>query len=327
MNNSYIACVAGKSGGHIIPCLTYARSIKHGDQKIIFFSNNTSLDYALLKDQHDIAHHYAYSLSITRTLWGICTTVISFIKTTLHAYKTLKKHRPSAIISTGGLISLPVCIAGWLLRIPCTLFELNAIPGKAARACAFFARTIHICFATAVSQFPAYKTTVMPYPLKPEIIQGACTKTVRNNNKKTVFIIGGSQGSISLNNAIKKMIERYSNVYDNITFIHQTGNNDQTDWPAWYANHSIDAIAFPFTDNLVPYYQQADIVITRAGAGTLFEIMAFKKKCFIIPLETKSTDHQVDNALAMQQQYPHLCTVIREKELCNDPEIMYKNII
>ena len=101
---------------------------------------------------------------------------MQFVRTTYRAYTVLKKYRPTQIISTGGVISLPVFIAGWLLRIPRTLFELNAVPGKAARACAPFASTVHVCFASALPYFSAHKTTLKPYPLKPEMIGAALHK-------------------------------------------------------------------------------------------------------------------------------------------------------
>lgn len=326
MKNQYIACVAGKSGGHIIPCLTYARTIKTADQKILFFSNNTSLDYTLLRNQSDIAHHYAYSLQSRSTIVGIITTIIETLQATRHTYKTLKQYQPEHVVSTGGLISIPVFIASWLLKIPSTLCELNATPGKAARVCGFFASTINVCFRDTASYFAASKTKIIPYPLKPEIIEGAQTRHRIKNNKKTVFIIGGSQGSVSLNNTIKKLIATYPNLHSTIAIIHQTGTNDTTDWPYFYAQHGIDAISFPFSQNLIPYYQQADIIITRAGAGILFEIMAFKKKCIIVPLEIKQTDHQVDNAQAFVAQYPDLCVMVREADLDKNITLLYDKI-
>ena len=83
---------------------------------------------------------------------------------------------------------------------------------------------------------------------------------------------------------------------------------------------------FDFCTDLSPYYQQADIIIARAGAGTLFEIVTFQKQCIIIPLEIKQTLHQRDNALAIAKEYPHLCTVIAEKEALQDHTLLYKTI-
>lgn len=326
MTHSYIACVAGKSGGHIIPCLTYARSIKKNNQEILFFSNNSPLDYALLKNQPDIAHHQAYPLTLNRGFLGIITSTILFVTTTINSYKTLKKYRPTHIVSTGGLISVPVFIAGWFLNIPCIFFELNAIPGKAARVCSFFASKIHVCFSAAASYFPARKTIKRPYPLQSSIRNALLTKKNNLQEKKTVLILGGSQGSVFLNNCIKMLVTAYPTIAAHIHIIHQTGSNDLTDWPMWYAQHAIHAEVFSFNPDLVSYYQQADIIIARAGAGTLFEIMQFKKKCIIIPLETKYTDHQLNNAQAIAQEYPHLCTVIREKDFNNNIHRLYEKI-
>lgn len=323
MNRSYIACVAGKSGGHIIPCLTYARTIKSADQGIIFFSNNTPLDYALLQHQPDVIFHAPMELEARRSF----KTIVHFLKGIFFAFKHLRRYRPTEVVSTGGIVSLPVFIAAWLLRIPCVLFELNAIPGKASSWCAPFASRINVCFASAQPYFAPRKTTVERYPLKPEIVSAAREGKIENKGLKTVLVLGGSQGSVSLNSLVKKMIEHHPDLAQKIMMIHQTGSNDQTDWAQWYVDHGIGAKVFAFDNNLIPYYQQADIIIARAGAGTLFEIVAFKKKSIIVPLEIKQTDHQVDNALAIAKEYPDLCTVIREKTALADHAILYDVII
>lgn len=322
MKRSYIACVAGKSGGHIIPCFSYARQVKTPEQSILFFSNNTPLDCALIEGQDDVFLHQPLSLNARRS-WK---TVFHFLKAIIVACKKLRKYRPTKVISTGGIVSLPVFIAAWLLRIECVLFELNAVPGTASRWCAPFATKIHVCFKQAASYFSAKKTVITAYPLRPEVKQAVTYKKSGDAVLKTLLILGGSQGSVSINSLIKELCIAQPFLKNTLSIIHQTGSNDQTDWASFYTDYGITAYVFAFEENLIPYYQQADLIIARAGAGTLFEIIAFKKHSIIIPLETVQTDHQLDNAYAIAQEHPDFFTVLREKKIKTDLGLLWKAI-
>jgi UDP-N-acetylglucosamine--N-acetylmuramyl-(pentapeptide) pyrophosphoryl-undecaprenol N-acetylglucosamine transferase len=120
--------------------------------------------------------------------------------------------------------------------------------------------------------------------------------------------MGGSLGSLQLNALAKDIVQICG---PNIQIIHQTGDTDTYDWQAWYDSQGIQSRVFTFDDNIIPYIMAADLVICRAGAGSLFELIYFEKPCIIVPLEGAADDHQVANAYAMQKRYPQLCTVVR----------------
>jgi UDP-N-acetylglucosamine--N-acetylmuramyl-(pentapeptide) pyrophosphoryl-undecaprenol N-acetylglucosamine transferase len=222
--------------------------------------------------------------------------------------------RPKKIISLGGYISMPVCFAAFILRIPIELFELNSSPGKAIKFLAPFAKTIYICFSKAAENLPRKKCKIKDYPLR-----FSCTqknkKTSEKSNKTTILILGGSQGSITINTIFKKWLLENKKIHNNISIIHQTGTNDKTNWKAFYKKLQIPAISFCFKKNIKKYYQDSDIIICRSGAGTLFETIFFKKKCITIPLETINTSHQVDNAREIVKLYPKLVTMIRKNDI------------
>ena len=97
--------------------------------------------------------------------------------------------------------------------------------------------------------------------------------------------------------------------------IHQTGDIDPTDWQTFYKKLHIPAKTFDFNNNIAPLYQTTDIIICRSGAGTLFETLFFQTPCITIPLETKSTDHQLDNAKEMAEKHPNIFHLIRQHEI------------
>jgi len=338
-----ICFVAGKSGGHLIPALTIAQKHIQKDSEIttIFFTTNSLLDKKIIKKSgiHKIhvqlplgknnlvKNNYNFFLKYPLLFFNLS---LSFAKSLFYLIKT----RPQKIISMGGLVSIPVCVAGFLLRIPIELFELNTTPGKAITFLAPFAKTIHVCFDKAKKYLPKHKCIFSKYPVRfshnfptnypinsQKINFNTFNTPTLSKSKFTLLILGGSQGSLAINNLIKEFVIKAPNIKKikkNIQIIHQTGRQDKTDWQAFYAKHKITATAFDFTQNISNYYAMADIVVCRSGAGTLFETIFFKKKCITIPLEAKTTDHQIDNAKEMEKMHPELVTMIKQDFQCTE---------
>lgn len=332
MNPHTIAYVAGKSGGHIIPALTLAQHYcaEHPSAKIIFFSTNSNLDKKLLENYSEI-HHIPLWLdniprkNIVRYPLFLHCLIVCFLK----SFYYLLRFKPKKIISMGGYISLPVCIAAWILRIPIKLYEFNVIPGKAVNYLAPCAQSIAICFEKTKKYLPQKKCSMAPYPLR---FSSSIPSTKKekllgnNNNRKTVLIFGGSQGSLFINNTLQQCLLENPQLHKRLSIIHQTGTNDPTNWEEFYSMLNIPAIVFNYHHALDTFYHTADLIICRSGAGSLFEVLHFKKLCITIPLETKINTHQVDNAYAIAQQYPHLFTVLRQKEIKTNKDLLQKTI-
>lgn len=309
--NDYICFVAGKSGGHLLPCITLAKKICAHDasKKILFFTTQSKLDKQII-DSHDfVTKHIMVPLSSLSPRSFIAygrffVTMLFSLYTSFYYLWTLK---PKKIISTGGAVSLPVCFMGALLRIPIELIELNAIPGKTVRALAPLATQVMTCFQETQKYFKQ-KTYLTQYPLRfshqsRKERKEALSFLHLDQHKKTIFILGGSQGSVAINNLIKTWIEQIPFSKNCMQFIHQTGTNDLTHWQEFYTIQGIEAFTFSFFNNLEYCYSAADLIICRSGAGTLFEVAFFNKPCITIPLETMTTNHQLDNARAFKKAH------------------------
>ena len=232
---------------------------------------------------------------------------ISFIK----SFIFLILNRPKKLVTTGGLIAIPVFIAAKILLIETEIYELNVEPGKATKFLAKFNKNIKICFKET-KKFLPINCNLVKYPVrfsekdkifnKQEIID----KLNFVINKKIILVLGGSQGSLSLNNLVKEFIETKR---PNIQFIHQIGSNDLTNWQEFYKTHNLNAKIFSYETNIKDYYLISDLIICRSGAGTLAEIIFFNKKCLTFPLETKSTKHQLLNAETLAKNHPDLVTI------------------
>ncbi|MGC2310997.1 MAG: UDP-N-acetylglucosamine--N-acetylmuramyl-(pentapeptide) pyrophosphoryl-undecaprenol N-acetylglucosamine transferase [Candidatus Babeliaceae bacterium] len=325
--NHFIWYVAGKSGGHIIPALTHAQQWheKNPQIRIIFFTTTSSLDKQLLTNQPFVFRHIALPLNnfprknILKYPVFIFSLFITFIK----IIAALVRFWPIHMTSMGGYVSVPLGTIAHIFRIPFDQYELNAVPGQAVRFLSTWARTTFICFKQAQNYLPKARCQLVAYPLR---MFKQTTLFQSAESKKIIVVLGGSQGSHFINEYVQYYCTNFENTfikqhfgndYDpkNVSIVHQTGPDYIEKMTQFYQQTSIPATVFAFHADLSAYYQAADLIIARAGAGTLFEIAHFKKKALIIPLETKITDHQLSNAQAMAIKYPEFFTIIRQKDI------------
>ncbi len=324
MENKTLFVIASGSGGHILPALVLAKKWKLKKQgKVIFFTGNKKLDQKILDDSNFIDKKIHLKLNNFPgkkiLLYPVFFTqlIMCFIKSIYYSYK----YKPNKIITTGGYLAIPVCFASKLFNSFIELYELNVVPGKAIVFLSFIANKISIVFNDSKKHFKKHsqKLFLTNYPLRysdqdkifnkkdliEKINKKQCIpqKTILfSENKKTIFLLGGSQGSVFLNNYFKNWLIENKDIIKEIQIIHQTGHNDKTNLASFYKNLNIPAIIFSYQQNLKNYYLLADEVVTRAGAGTLFELEFFKKKSKIFPLITATTSHQVDNAKIMEKR-------------------------
>lgn len=316
-----VCAVASGSGGHIIPCITFAQIYKKmPEQPLLFIGNSHQLDITIQQHCSGISRSVTLNLSKVpyRQWWKFPLFGLQLIATFVKSYILLYRHKPSVVITTGGYLSIPVCLTAWLLRIPIDIFELNAQPGRTTKLLAPFARTLFICFKGTQKYFKK-QTTLTAYPLRfnPSDKQPAITE------KPTLLLLGGSQGSAFFNIMLESISTEFLRT---VRIIHQTGAADLHKVQAFYKRCDLDAVVFAYHHNLAEYYNQASLVICRAGAGSIFETVFFEKPCIIIPLATATTSHQQDNAFAAVQDNPHLVTVLLQQDIIRKPSRLQEMI-
>ncbi len=339
VSNSLVCFVAGQSAGHILPALTLAERLKQANPttKILFFSNASTLDLKLLSSNPLVDQHVPLQLPQIpyRAPWRLPVFVWQLAKTIWRVYRILQQTRPVQIISTGGLVSVPVGVIGWWLKVPLTLYELNVHSGKAVKFLARFATQIKVCFAQAVHDLPKGKSELVDYPIrftvrdyqlsKPqawEDVQAGALQFLPTN--KTVLILGGSQGSRSLNELVMGYVNQLP-AGMHLQIIHQTGAQNCGLLQQFYKLRAMPALVFSYQANLMPYMVLADLIICRAGAGTLAEIVPLQKPTIVIPLQTTYTSHQLENAQALATLYSHL-SLLTQSEIEVNPQMLYERI-
>jgi len=321
-----IVCfVAGKSGGHIIPCLTLADEYraKHKTNNPILFTSDNALDIKITQTKSKITEYIRLPLQRgPKKWWQIPLFFCQFLYSFLYSFYFFFRRRPLEIVTTGGIVAIPVCLAGWMQGVPIVLYELNAHPGRAIKFLACFATTIYYIFQEVLHFLPQHKCYKRPYPLRLTVHDRYCDITALREklafraNRITLFILGGSQGSVEINRIFSRWLEENAPFHPSVQVIHQAGERDYETVKKMYAAYPhIPHYVFTYEHTLTPYFTMANLVICRAGSGTLSEVLFFRKECIIIPLETRDNKHQLFNAYGMQRQDPRSFFILRSQDM------------
>ncbi|MDP3787840.1 MAG: UDP-N-acetylglucosamine--N-acetylmuramyl-(pentapeptide) pyrophosphoryl-undecaprenol N-acetylglucosamine transferase [Candidatus Chromulinivorax sp.] len=316
--------VAGKSGGHLLPCITKAEQVLQVDatNQAYLFSSGSQLDYKIMQKHPDIKHYVPAVIDSIpyKQPWLFPLFIFEMGAYFINSLYKLWNVNPTKIISFGGLNSIPVCLAGRILGIPFDLYELNVEPGQAVKFLSYFTDTVFICFSQTAHYFKNKNCVVTPYPVRFNYTDRIYNKEKLLNewnlsaDRKTILILGGSQGSVFVNQAIKNYLENDPQLCEQVQIIHQIGGADHDDYKKFYEQQHIPAVVFAYNEQLENFYNLADLIVCRAGAGTLFEVEFFKKQCIIIPLQTDLNDHQVQNAQAITAMYPDYFSVVLQQD-------------
>jgi UDP-N-acetylglucosamine--N-acetylmuramyl-(pentapeptide) pyrophosphoryl-undecaprenol N-acetylglucosamine transferase len=352
MKNGRTLCVvAGSSGGHILPALSIGRKWQKNnlDGKILFITGRKKIDKSLLKKEKSFSGLCQLSLSNVpgKQVWLYPQFLLQCLVSFLKSFFYLLWFRPERVVSTGGHIAIPPCLSAKLLRIPVELYELNVIPGRTIKALAPIAKKVFMTFEKSKTFFAAaevkpQKFETCEYPLQFEGDAAAYNKkgafhfineSIDESNiglrlhftrdRKTLFVLGGSQGSVYLNKLLKKWLLQNKNSIENFQIIHQTGSSDKTDWDVFYQALAIPYFVFSYSSDIKDFYLIADYVISRGGAGSLFELKSMKKKSLIVPLAMVAKNHQVMNAREMVAMHPEIFSMCDPRDLEKDSEVFY----
>ena len=234
----------------------------------------------------------------------------------LQALWIIARFRPQVIVASGGYVSVPAVLAGALLRRPVCLHEQNVRPGLANRVCARFAAQVGVSFPETVASFPAGRAVLTGYPVRGHIGQGDASRARREfgiaEGTRVALICGGSLGARSINRATVAALRSLLS-HEGIAIIHSTGLNQSREYDA--LSDTKDRLARIGLDSEIPgryscrsfiegiedAYALADLVVCRAGAGTVMELAAVGKANLLLPQTDTAGAHQLQNALALKE--------------------------
>lgn len=311
------------TGGHITPAIAIIDELKRRDSKvkIIYFGRRYSFegDKVLSNDLKIISRikGVQYVNLETGRLQREFTkhTIASLFKIPrgfIQAYKELKKEKPKLILSFGGYLALPVVITGFILRIPIITHEQTVTVGLSNRIVSLFARKILVSWERSKQYFSEKKTVAVGIPVRKEIykmdknslstlptpLRKILKEKLDKPQLKLIYVTGGNQGSQTINKAIWEIL---TELLKNYYIIHQCGHKD---WEAIQRGK----IKLPLTNkryHLSPWLdslevgwviRSADLIISRAGANTVYELGILGKPSLFIPIPYVVNNEQQKNA-------------------------------
>ncbi len=326
---------AGGTGGHMYPLLAVAEALKteveKTEAKLDLSYFGAPGEYELYLKNAGISIHRIASSKMRR--YFSIFNIIDFFKFIWSIPQALWKifwFMPDVAFSKGGPGSLAVLYVCRFYRIPVIIHESDALPSLTTRAIAKFAKLIELSWESASGYLPTTKIKITGNPIRREVIfedrdfspeaKIAAKRTLKfDENLELILILGGSQGATTINDFV---LEVLGEIGDRAQILHQVGVSPYSSYMK-----TLQGISGGLNKEIlkryhpVPFLQNdlrtaliaADLVISRAGAGAIFEIAAAGRPAILIPLQSSANDHQNENAF--QYRSAGACEVIGEENL------------
>ena len=289
--NKKILISTGGSGGHVIPATIIYKHLE-GNFDVSMTSDFRGVKF-LNKDEYNLKIFNVRQIS--KNLLIMPFDFFLMIILIFKSVSFLRKNRIDTLISTGGYMSLPLCVGAKILNIKLLLFEPNMVLGRSNKFFISYCQKI-FCYSNNVKKFPIKfknKIKVIPALLRKNFYD----KWDSNNSKDTInlLIIGGSQGAKIFDDLVKNAIIELSKKYK-LKIYQQTSSINFESFKKTYENNNINCELFNFNDDVINFMQKTDLCITRAGASTLAELNFTEIPYLAIPLPTAKDNHQFENA-------------------------------
>ncbi len=210
----------------------------------------------------------------------------------------LARFEPDVVVGLGGYASFPAVGAATLRGVPRVLMEQNILPGLSNRVLGRRASFVAVPDQQAAGHFPG-RAVVTGNPVR-EAFKAIGPK--EHDPPFTVLITGGSQGAESINQAVVEALPLLSEWKENLRFVHQTGRRQESDVRSAYQDAGFEARVSSFFSSFESCYQDADLIVSRAGNTSVAEIQAAGRAAVLIPLPFAADDHQRRNARAMVER-------------------------
>ena len=294
----------GGTGGHLFPGLAVASALRQlrPDLRLAFVSAGRALESRELA-RAGLPLERLRVRALRGAGWlGRLRALAAVLPAVWQARGLVRRYRPGLVLAVGGYACFPLGLAAFLGRVPLAVQEQNAVPGLSNRLLSHLARVVFISFPAAERSFPRGKARLTGNPVRPELLERLAQCAPERTPAQecfTVLVLGGSQGAHSLNQALMQALPELARRRERLRFFHQTGPADQAQVEAAYRRAGFQARVEAFFSDMGRLYALAHLVICRAGAGTLTEVLAAGRAAVCVPYPFAAGDHQTANAQAL----------------------------
>ncbi|MCK9270925.1 MAG: undecaprenyldiphospho-muramoylpentapeptide beta-N-acetylglucosaminyltransferase [Bacteroidales bacterium] len=303
----------GGTGGHIFPAIAIADALKQKvpGAELLFVGALGRMEMQKVPEA-GYAIEGLWISGFQRNLsWRNLSFPFKLVSSLCKAAAIIRRFRPDVVVGVGGYASGPTLKMAARKGIPTVLQEQNSLPGVTNRLLAKKAAKICVAYPGMEKYFPAAKIILTGNPIRSKVIsiEGKRAEALEffalDAKKKTILVVGGSQGARSVNVAVAENLKTLA--AENIQMIWQTGLL-QAEWAQQMIDEHLSEEerghfkVHAFINRMELAYAAADVVISRAGAIAISELSAVAKPCIFIPLPSAAEDHQTKNAVSLEQR-------------------------
>lgn len=314
MKKKTIILTGGGTAGHVSLNQAIIPTLEKQSFEVHYIGSKDGIELELIRDAFPHIKYHAISSGKLRRYASIknFTDPLRVMKGLLEALLILKKVKPSVIFSKGGFVSVPVVMAGKMAKIPVVIHESDVTPGLANKIAMPFAHHIFTVFQDTLKHLPSEKSSCSGSIIRSELFEGRKEAGMRlcgfEGFKPVLLIMGGSQGSVVVNEAIRSNLPELLVKYD-VIHLCGKGKLDET------LENMKGYKQFEYVTHELPdLLHAADIIVSRAGSNSIFEFLALRKPMLLIPLsKQQSRGDQLLNAQIFKKQ--GWASVIEEEEV------------
>jgi len=280
---------ASGTGGHLFPALAVAEALP--DYEITWLGVPDRLEVDLIPPHYPLK---TVAIGGIQQRWGLSTLGLlgRMALATVQIRRWLKAGQYCGVFTTGGYIAAPTILAARSLGLPVVLHESNAIPGKVTTWLSRWCTVTAIGFAQAAERLPQAKTVTVGTPVRSQFFQATQAQLPLAVPDEVPFlvVVGGSQGAVAVNQLVRQCAPAWLDA--GVWIVHLTGEQD----PHRTALQHPHYLALPFSDQVASLLMRANLVISRAGSGSLTELAITGTPSILIPYPYAAEDHQTYNA-------------------------------
>ena len=309
-----VIITAGGTGGHIYPALAIVNKIKEiePNSEFLYIGTHNRMEKDIVP-KHNIKYIHIEIYVFTKDIKRDIKNLFLISKDIRKCKRIMKEFKPDIVIGVGGYVTYPVIMAAHKLHIKTFIHEQNSIPGKSNRALENLVDAIGVSFKDSKKYFKnKNKVYFTGNPCSENAIETdeVTKKSIGiKSYKKMVLIVSGSLGSKTINNKMIDFLKNVGNKKYEVVYITGKDYFDEFNKNKFPENIHL----FPYIENMSGLLKNTDVIVSRAGASSLSEILALKVPSIIIPSPYVANNHQYFNALSLSEN--NACIMIEEKDL------------
>ena len=307
-----IAC--GGTGGHLAPGIALAEALQARGHACTLLISQKQVDSVLIKKYSHLNFHRIPGRGFSGGAFKQMRSFLSMIMGCFSSYRLLRRKKPDMVLLFGGFISIGIGFVARLAGVPIALHEANCYPGRAVRLLKYLAVRVYLPDGVRLKGVPSKRLRYFGYPVRQDIKH--CLKAeawerldiaVKN---KLLVLIGGSQGASVLNQWAIDHIDKLTKLELSVYCVAGIDKCPENSCLSDYGN-SVKFV--PFSDKMGDVISAADLIISRAGAGSIAEVIRCRAPAILIPYPYAKDDHQQANAVMHERHGAGV--VVKESDL------------